>query len=245
MIKKIIKFETDLENCLMKSNFENFGVLMLHIRLKNLKKNYMLSYDHLTKKILELFLITKPKNVIVPSFTYSFTNNQNFDVNCSKSEVGKFSEIFRLKYSNYRTNDPIFSFCHQKDFKKEYKNINFNGAFINNSIWEYFYKNNITIVNLGLDHLVISLIHYIEFICKVPYRSLVNITGKIKVNGNNKLINYKFYAREKNSIYGLDWNKIEADLIKNHIIKKGEKNSLNFKWIKTKDLSNFIEKNNR
>ena len=205
MIKKITKFERDLEDCLLKSNFENFGVLMLHIKLKNLKKNYMLSYDHLTKNILEVFSITKPRNVIVPSFTYSFTNNKIFDVNSSKSEVGMFSEIFRSKYSNYRTNDPIFSFCHQKDFKKDYKNVNFNSAFINNSIWEYLYNNNIIIVNLGLDHLVISMIHYIEFICKVPYRSLVNISGKIKVNGNNKLINYKFYAREKKSIYGLTY----------------------------------------
>ena len=68
---------------------------MLHIKLKNLKKNYMLSYDYLTKNILELFSTTKPKNVIVLSFTYSFTNNKTFDVNFSKSEVGMFSEIFR------------------------------------------------------------------------------------------------------------------------------------------------------
>ena len=47
---------------------------------------------------------------------------------------------------------------------------------------------------------------------------------------------------EKKSIYGLDWNKIEVDLTKNNIINKGRKNNLNFKWLKSKDLSNFIEK---
>ena len=52
---------------------------------------------------------------------------------------------------------------------------------------------------------------------------------------------YDFYAREKNSVYSLDWHKIESDLIKNEIIKINCKKPLNFKWIKILELSNFVE----
>ena len=119
MNRNIKKFKTDLESSLTQTKLEEFGILML----KNLSEFYKLPYDELTKNILEILTFTSPKNIIVPAFTYSFTNKKVFDVELSKSEVGVFSEIFRLKYSKHRTNDAIFSFCHLKNFEKEYQNI--------------------------------------------------------------------------------------------------------------------------
>lgn len=241
MNRNIEKFKTDLESSLTQTKLEEFSILMLHVKLKNLSEFYKLPYDELTKNILEILTFTNPKNIIVPAFTYSFTNKRVFDSGLSKSEVGVFSEIFRLKYSNHRTNDAIFSFCHLKNFEKEYQNIDFNTAFIKNSIWEYFYKKNITIINIGLDHLIISLIHYIEFMCKVPYRKIFKIKGKVSCAKRIKPLFYNFYARDKNSIYELDWKKIEEDLIRNSIIKNSKKAILNFKWIKAKELSDFVK----
>ena len=143
MTGEIKKFEEDLKDCLFENKFEKCTILILHVKLKSLKKYYNVPYDILAKKILELLALTKPKNIIVPSFTYSFTNNKPFDKANSISEVGLFSEIFRLQYSKHRTNDPIFSFCHNKTVKKEYDNVNFNTAFTTNSIWDYFYNKNV------------------------------------------------------------------------------------------------------
>jgi len=241
MKNNLQRFKNDLEECLIESKFKSLNHVMLHIKLKNLRKNYKISYDQLTSKILEVFDLTNPKNIIVPSFTYSFTKNKAFELDKSRSEVGKFSEIFRLKYSRYRTNDPIFSFCHKYKCQSNYKDINFNCAFTYNSIWEYFYNEDIVVVNMGLEHLVISLIHYIEFICKVPYRRLIQINGKVLSKEKEKVLVYDFYAREKNSIYALDWIKIEKDLINNKIFKIYFEKKLNFKWFKIKKLSNFLK----
>ena len=117
----------------------------------------------------------------------------------------------------------------------------------------YPFKDNLTVIELTGNQIE----KLIEYSLTLPY-GIGQVSGlkieydstqdemkrivDIKVNGNNKFINYKFYAREKKSIYGLDWNKIEVDLTKNNIINKGRKNNLNFKWLKSKDLSNFIEK---
>ena len=47
---------------------------------------------------------------------------------------------------------------------------------------EYLLKKNVIILNLGLDHLIISLIHYIEYLSQVPYRKTIELKGKIKNN---------------------------------------------------------------
>ena len=85
-----------------------------------------------------------------------------------------------------------------------FSKINFNAAFAIDTIWEYFYKKNVTILNIGLDHLVVSLIHYIEFVCKVPYRKLIQINGTVISEKKTKNLIYDFYARDKNCIYALD-----------------------------------------
>ena len=68
--RNIKKFKTDLEGSLTQTKLEEFSILMLHVKLKNLSEFYKLPYDELTKNILEVLTFTSPKNIIVPAFTY-------------------------------------------------------------------------------------------------------------------------------------------------------------------------------
>ena len=183
-----------------------------------------------------------PKNIIVPSFTYSFVKGKPFHKNHSNSEVGLFSEIFRKLYSKYRTNDPMFSICHLNNYNKFYtaKKINFLSAFKEGSIWEFLYNSNITVVNLGLDHLIISLIHYIEFICNVPYREEIKKSGELFQENELKKISYNFYARKLDLKLGLDWNKIEGILLKNNVIFSRNENGLNIKICQINEVGNTL-----
>ena len=240
MNKKLNVFKKDLENCIISSDFEHFSLLMLHVKLKSIRNYYELPYEKLTNDIIRSLKKTKPKNIIVPAFTYSFTKKKCFDCLESVSEVGKFSETFRTKHSVYRTNDPLFSLSHTKNYHNEYKQINRLAAFTEDSVWKYLFNNNVVIVNIGLSHLIISLIHYIEYLCNVPYRKIFKIKGQMI--DDNKIANvyYTFYARDKNSKYGLNWIKIENDLKASKILKHSGNNILNFNWIKAKELSKFI-----
>ena len=94
--------------------------------------------------------------------------------------------------------------------------------------------------HIGLSPLIISLIHYIEFLCDVPYRKIFILRGMMIENNKKSNISYTFYARDKNSKYGLNWDKIERDLKTNKLLKYSDNNILNFNWIKAKDLSKFI-----
>ena len=240
MDNKINVFKKDLDECIRSTNFDNFSLLMLHVKLKTIKKFYKESYEKLTGDIINSLKKTKPKNIIVPAFTYSFTEKKCFDNLNSRSEVGKFSEVFRLKHSVYRTNDPLFSLAHTENYNNEYRELNKLAAFTKDSVWKYLFNNNVTIVNIGLSPLIISLIHYIEFLCDVPYRKIFILRGMMIENNKKSNISYTFYARDKNSKYGLNWDKIERDLKTNKLLKYSDNNILNFNWIKAKDLSKFI-----
>ena len=70
---------------------------MLHVKLKNLKENYKISYEDISQLIMEAMDSAKPKNIIVPSFTYSFAKKNKFNVEKTKSSVEsflKFSDCF-------------------------------------------------------------------------------------------------------------------------------------------------------
>ncbi|MBV69262.1 MAG: hypothetical protein CMJ08_05630 [Pelagibacterales bacterium] len=241
-MKKKLSFSNKINLELKNSRLEKNKILMLHVRLKKITVNYRLDYKEAVEIILTALKGYSPKNIIVPSFTYSFANGEPFHYLKSPSEVGLFSEIFRKNYSRHRVIDPMFSNCHLKDFNTFYeeKKIDFFSAFNKGSIWELFYKLNICIVNIGLDHLIISLIHYIEFLCKVPYRSEIKKIGKIYSNNSIQAVSYNFYARKLNLNLGLDWNKIENVLIKKKAIFVSKDDNLKIKVCKIKTVADVL-----
>ena len=111
------KIKLELKN----SGLEKNKILMLHVRLKKITNNYEVDYKEAVDVILMILKSYNPKNIIVPSFTYSFANGEPFPYLKSPSEVGLFSEIFRKNYSRHRVIDPMFSNCHLKDFNTFYE----------------------------------------------------------------------------------------------------------------------------
>ena len=89
------KIKLELKN----SGLEKNKILMLHVRLKKITNNYEVDYKEAVDVILMILKSYNPKNIIVPSFTYSFANGEPFHYLKSPSEVGLFSEIFRKSYS--------------------------------------------------------------------------------------------------------------------------------------------------
>tara|TARA_Y200000002_G_C22666309_1_gene658126 strand:- start:428 stop:1213 length:786 start_codon:yes stop_codon:yes gene_type:complete len=241
--KREIKFDKTISNLFKSYKINNRDTIFLHIKLRNLKTKYNISYKKLSSIIVENFEKRGVKNILVPSFFYSFDKKRKFDVNKTVSENGFFSEFFRKRYAQYRSNDPFFSVCfYRKELiKSKEKKIDFNSSFKKKTIWNELFKNNVTIVNIGLDHLIITLIHYIEYDCKVPYRGFFKRKGYKKINKKLSPITYNLYGRKNLDDVGLDWPKIEKFLIKKKIIKKSGNSSINFKCFKIKDAAKVLK----
>ena len=128
-------------------NIPKGKVLTLHISLSPLKDLKGLDYSKLTNLILQLLEKYKPKSILVPAFTYSFTKSGLFHKIYSRSETGRFSEEVRNNFSKYRTPDPIFSMLDVKNWLGKQKDINCSVAFERGCIWERLLNEDSLIIN--------------------------------------------------------------------------------------------------
>ncbi len=151
--------------------------------------------------------------LIVPSFSYSFTRNEVFNVNSTESRVGLFSEAFRRKFPNLRTRHPIFSIVVFGKHKDLYLNATIEDCFGEGTIFDLLYKQNAKIMNLGCD-LMLTFTHYVEQDFSVSYRYFKEFNGNI-VDHQTTLNNVKcrYFVGDLNIRYSLNLNKLKETLL--------------------------------
>jgi aminoglycoside N3'-acetyltransferase len=218
--------------------------IMIHARLVNLLNisPKLLSYKHASIYILDAFSEFDPLSIVVPSFTYSFTNNLNFSIKNSKSDIGRFSEEVRmLSLSKLRTLDPIFSVIDVKNFgwQKNYWN---DEAFGMESIWESWDKCNGIIVNIDLPEIVSTQIHYIEKNTQVPYRFNKVFCGNVSDMDDKKYkLKYNYYVRDLRHNFVWNRSKIMSLLKDNNAVFSSIWNDIPIRWFRAKDLRKVLQ----
>jgi len=156
----------------------------------------------------------KEGTLIVPTFTYSFTNNESFDVDNSESKVGLFSEHFRKMDGAVRSRNPLFSVAAIGKNQNYMKELSVTESFGENSIFDYLYEVNAKIMNLACDFLI-TFTHYVEQDVGVSYRSFKTFKGTIVSKEKNEAIETLYYVRDLG-------RKSEANLsiLKKYLIEK-------------------------
>lgn len=215
--------------------------IILYVRLKNLQNNdldYKKQSEHLLDMVRKFL---SPCEIYVPTFTYSFTDTFNFDVNTTPSEVGRFSEEIRKFFlkKKYRTLDPVFSVIETEN--GFFKNNKFNkNAFGKSSIWKYLNDKSHYIININLNVPIIATqLHYLEYHAKVGYRYNKCFSGKVKGWDNiQQELTYKYYVRDLKANPVWDRHKILKICQDNKLVIESEKIKV-FEWLK---LFNFLKK---
>ncbi|HEC1773864.1 TPA: aminoglycoside N(3)-acetyltransferase [Campylobacter lari] len=162
----------------------------------------------LLQTILDCFfeVIGKEGTLIMPTFTYSFCNQEIYDKTNSISKMGVLNEYFRKQKGVKRTNDPIFSFA-VKGAKEELFLKDTTSCFGDDSIFAEFKKQNGKIVLFGNHTLGCTFFHHIEEKAGVSYRYSKDFSGiLIDENGNKhkKTITYFVRDETKNSLTSID-----------------------------------------
>lgn len=128
-------------------------------------------------------------SLIVPTFTYSFGNDQSekvFNVNETSGVGGLLSEFVRNDNASFRTDDPMFSVSVIGDSSSNIvDNVSSDITFGNGSIWSYLLKSNALLLNLNQD-IISTFIHYIESVNKVPYRKDMSFEGTVVYQDDRK-----------------------------------------------------------
>jgi len=120
--------------------------------------------------------------LIVPTFTYSFSQGQDFEPDGTPSDCGVFTEMLRRLAISYRSEEPNISVAAiGKKAQQLTENLPEN-AYAVNSFFDRFYQEGGIICNLNFDA-GSTFIHYVERCLQVPYRFDKMFSGNVWKNG--------------------------------------------------------------
>lgn len=214
--------------------------------------NFGLPNPELTKKellsaLLDAVLALNVKNVLVPTYTFSFCNKENFDVQSTKSSMGMFSEFFRKHPLARRSVDPMMSVAMIGSDFSVIDDIG-NVSCGENSTFDLLHKKGKTkflfLGNAMSDCMTFT--HYVEVMKNVPYRYAKKFSGIVVDNGIAAEKEYILHVRYHN-IFPFTDTRIDELVLKNNA---GKTMSFGDSVINIADeakvyslLSNAIDKN--
>jgi len=176
--------KNDIINSLLKVGLEKNDNVFIHSNLGFFGKlenaNKSAEYCAIFKESI-FEIIGDEGTLVVPTFSYSYCNNQVFDPKKNSSVCGIFPEFIRNDTSSKRSLDANFSIAAIG------KNINYftenctTHSFDKNSFWERFLSKNGKFCNFNFDS-GSTFLHYVEKLLKVPYRYDKKFSGKSIVN---------------------------------------------------------------
>jgi len=200
ILKKLGLKKGDVVYC--SSNIGIFATTSLGF---NKKKICKLIFDSIFK------VIGTNGMLVVPTFTYSFCNNEIFDIRKTPSKVGIFSEYIRKLPNSNRSKDPIFSVAAVGKKSKSLISKLSISCFGKNSVWERLLKCNAFILNLNVDGSIAPYIHYFEKINNCKFRFDKKFYGKIKIGKETLNAQAIYYVRDLNNKYSLAYHKAVMD----------------------------------
>ena len=191
--------KSDLVKGLKKINIKSNDTVLVYVsfgflgRLKNCRtseETCQTIQDALCK------VVGKKGTLLVPTYTYSFCNQEVFDVNKTHSVVGPFTEFFRKHKGVKRSMDPIFSVAGLgPNTKKLFVDLP-HTCFGKGSIYDRLVNAGGKICMIGLGLHWATFRHHIEEMVKVPFRYNKEFFGHIKKNNTLTYTSWNYYVRD-------------------------------------------------
>jgi aminoglycoside 3-N-acetyltransferase len=209
-------FKKKFTEGLKKIGIKNGDLVFCHSSLFPFKKRSKKKILQLCNNIFKSFfeVIGSNGTLVVPTFTYSVSNNKPYFKNKSKQICGYFSEYVRKKKKSLIYNDPNVSVAVVGNLKKKLtKNPTIN-SYAKNSFFDRFVKLNGKICNINLDAAT-TFIHYFERKCKVNYRYDKKFYGL----NENKKIACVLYVRKLKKKYEVNFKKFNKEVFKKKYYK--------------------------
>ncbi len=162
----------------------------------------------------ELIDFIKNGTIIVPSFSYSATKGKIFNVDKTPSDVGLFSERFRLIRGVKRSLHPIFSVCALGKNSDYYTDYALDNCFGKNSIFDLLYKENVKIITLGCAFEKATFIHYVEQELNISYRYSKKFNATVTSQNETKNLLVDYFVRDLDINTKLNLELLETEAIK-------------------------------
>lgn len=152
---------------------------------------------HLFNQILNY--IGPSGTLVVPTFSYSFTNGEDFDPYNTPSRVGLFSNFFLSLNDVKRSSNPIFSVAAIGKNASLFMNSNITDCFGEGTAFDLLMSTNAISVCLGCNFKNMTFVHYVEQKNKVKYRYMKSFSGNLILNKQKQKLKTTYFVRDINN----------------------------------------------
>ena len=142
--------------------------------------------------------------VVVPTFTYSATQGEVFDINRTPSAVGLFSEAFRNTEGVVRSSHPIFSVAVFGRHKERFMSASLTDCFGAETIFDILDQCNAQLLCIGCSLNRLTFAHHVEQRCEVSYRYFKDFKGKVLSDGTEISITTRYFVGNLDIDYALN-----------------------------------------
>jgi len=132
---------------------------------------------------------------IVPTYSYSFMNDDIFDPSTTPSTVGPFTEFFRQHDNVVRSYDPLFSVAAMGPKAKNLISDLPATSFGEGCVYDRLLQQNALIVNIGLNIEYLTFLHFVERKWGATYRFDKQFSGTVLRNGKLEKAAWTYFVR--------------------------------------------------
>lgn len=175
--------KSDFRTALQKTRAGECDVLYVHtdmtFGLPALPRRALLT------ELLQLLLDLNVRTLIFPTFTFSFCNNEIYDPETSKSQMGAINEFARKSGAGARTLDPLLSVYVIGDPLNLLEKPGVESIGVDSS-YDRLHRSgqDVNFLFFGADmSACFTYTHYMEALKGVPYRYPRQFEGQIRING--------------------------------------------------------------
>lgn len=172
--------EHNIKNALLEVGADQCETLYIHsdimfgMPVSGMKRKEFL--DILYEQIKGL----RVKNIIVPTFTYSFPNHEDYDVINSRTSMGAFNEYVRKMEGRYRTDDPLLSVSVPNGLKKMFGHVSRDSLGKGCALDIVHHMEDVKFLFFGAEMgECFTYVHYVEKMMDVPYRFDMLFEGNV------------------------------------------------------------------
>ena len=179
---------------------DNCDVLYIHSGMQFGLPNLQLGRSGVLETIANVLYELDVPTLIMPSYTFSFCNDQVFDREHSTSSMGALNEFMRIKHKWIRSCDPLMS---NIIYGKEHGLLTKIGkqSVGVNSTFDLLSRSGLVVKFLFLGpriHECFTYMHYLEAVKQVPYRYDFTFYGSI-IDGKRQYFDkYSLFIRDEN-----------------------------------------------
>jgi len=174
--------------------------------------------------------------LIVPTFTYSATKGEVFNVQQTKSDVGLLTEFFRNRPNVKRSLNPVFSVAALGAKAQDFADTSFVDCFGEQTCFGLMQELNTWIFTLGCSFDRITFIHYVDQALGVDHRYFKTFPATVINGDNTQTFNVRYLVRDVERKTKAKMDNLKDRLRKEGKLKSAEMGRALLRGVRTRDF---------